>query len=163
MSDIIFNRRSIRKYKPDPVPEELIKKLLEAAMYAPSAMNLQPWHFVVCRNREILNKLMSVHPYSKMLSTAPVCIIVCGNRDNQYYPQDCAAATENILLEACELGLGTCWMGVTPRPERMDCISAVLGLPDDIAPFNMIAVGYPAEIPSKPTRFSANKIHYDRW
>lgn len=163
MSDIIFNRRSVRKYKPVPVPEELINKLLEAAMYAPSAMNLQPWHFVVCRDRDVLSKLMSVHPYSKMLSTAPVCIIVCGSRDNQYYPQDCAAATENILLEACELGLGTCWMGVTPRPERMDCISTVLGLPDEIAPFNMIAVGYPDEVPSKPTRFAANKIHYDRW
>jgi nitroreductase len=160
----IYDRRSIRKYKSDPLSDDQIRNLLEAAMMAPSAMNRQPWHFVVCTDRELIDKIRSTHPYASSLAEAPVCIVMCADADPiGYYQQDCGAATENLLLAANEMGLGTCWMGLAPRPERMDPIGELLGLPEGIVPFNLIAVGYPDEERPIPARYTEQKVHYDRW
>ena len=166
MLEAIMNRRSIRKYKPDPLTDEQIKALLEAAMMAPSAKNGQPWHFVVVRDRAVIDRLRSEHPYAAMLEQAPVCVVVCAHpssRMPEYYQQDCAAATENLLLAAYELGLGSCWMGVSPYPERMEPIMRTLGLPEGVVPFNMIAVGHPDEAPASPSRYRTSRVHYDKW
>jgi len=166
MLNAIRERRSIRQYKPDPLTPGQINTLLEAAMMAPSARNGQPWHFVVCDDRAVIDALREEHPYAGMLAKAPVCIVVCGEANSPvpgYWQQDCAAATENLLLAACDMGLGTCWMGVAPREDRMEPVKRVLGLPEHIEPFNMIAVGYPDEHPPIPNRFCEEKVHLNHW
>lgn len=165
MLENIKDRRSIRRYTNEPVAEAELRALLECAMLAPSAMDRRPWRFVVVDDRETLNALSENHPYAKMLRQAPICICVCGvdNGPAGYYQQDCAAATMNILIAARELGLATCWMGVAPRKERMEAVRRILGIPDDICPFNLIAVGHAAEERSRPERWDETLIHRNRW
>jgi len=125
--DEIFERRSIRKYKKKKVEEEKIEKLLKAATAAPSAGNEQPWHFIVIRDRDKLNHLAEVHPYAKMLKEASLAIAVCADLDKQrhegFWVQDCAAATQNILLEAVSLDLGAVLIGAYPNQEREIVVS----------------------------------------
>lgn len=164
--DAVFNRRSIRKYKATPVEKEKIDAILRAAMYAPTAMNRRPWHFVVCDDREMINALHESHPSSGMLETAPVCIAVCCEialGADGYWMQDCAAATQNILLSACELGLGTCWMGVASRQDREKAVASVLNLPSGVLPFCLIALGYPDEQKPMPDRFVPERVHNNKW
>lgn len=161
----IFKRRSIREFKPLPVSEEDIKALLEAGMAAPSARNLQPWHFVVIRKREKLNKLAEIHPYADMLKQATLCIAVCADPDisPRYWVQDCSAATENILIAAANLGLGAVWLGCHPREERKNPIKKFLGIPQNIELLSLIAVGHPAEKKEPRTQFNPLKVHYEDW
>lgn len=165
MLESIMDRRSIREYTDEPVSEEMMHKLLECAMLAPSAGNGRPWYFVVVDDRRTLDALRARHPYAGMLKTAPACIVVCAKEGKipGYYQQDCAAATMNILIAAKEMGLGTCWMGVSPRQERMDEVKEVLALPDDIIAFCLIAVGHPAVNPERPDRFDISRVHHNRW
>ena len=117
--EAILTRRSVRAYTDQPVSEELIHKLLVAAMSAPSAGNGQPWHFGVITERTVLNSLAELLPFGKMLQQAPLAIVVCGETKGQpfdgYWVQDCSAATENLLLAAHTLGLGGVWLGVYPQ------------------------------------------------
>ena len=120
-SDVIRERRSIRKFKKGaPIPQEHVHKILEAAMMAPSACNSRPWEFVVVESSKVKQQILEAHPYTQMLATASLAIIVCGRPDLQeglskgYWPQDCAAATSTMLLQAAELGYGTCWCGCYP-------------------------------------------------
>lgn len=115
MLDFIYKRRSIRKYKPDAIPDELITEMLEAAMAAPSASNAQPWEFVVVRDPKTRRALSEVHQYAGMAADAPVVMVVLGDANNYWMQQDCAAATENLLLAAANLGLGTVWVGIGGR------------------------------------------------
>jgi nitroreductase len=161
----IFARRSIRAYGPEPVSEEDIKTLLEAAMAAPSGSNLKPWHFVVVTQRGTLDELARVHPHGKMLAQAPLCIAVCGDREvsERYWVQDCSAATENLLLAAAALGLGAVWLGVHPKPERVEPISKVLGVPENVTPLNLISIGHPAEDKAPRTQYDVARVHRERW
>ena len=163
----IFERRSIRKYSGKPVSDEDIEKLLKAAMAAPSAGNQQPWEFVVIKDRNIMSAVTEVHPYSSMLKESELAIVVCADLDKErhqgYWPQDCAAATENILLEAQHLGLGAVWLGVYPREDRVEGIKKLLELPENIIPLSIIPVGYPAEKKGPANRFDRARIHFDRW
>ncbi|MFN8207547.1 MAG: nitroreductase family protein [Bacteroidales bacterium] len=165
--DFIINRRSIRKYLPEAIPDELIGELLKAGMYAPSAVNKQPWHFIVIRERSIMEEIIKVHPYASMLRFAAAAIVVCGDMQiahtPEYTPVDCAAATQNILLAAHGLGLGGVWLGLHPREERKRAISILFGLPDNIMPFAIVSLGYPAEMPPLPQRFRKERIHYEKW
>ena len=164
--DFIFKRRSIRKFTPEPISDEQIRDLLEAAMAAPSAINMQPWHFVVVREAELLEKLRKVLPFGKM--AAPLAVIVCGDLGNakrlvaeNFWVQDCSAATENILLAAPALGLGAVWCGVSPIKTMVKVVSDVLGLPGTLIPLNVIFVGHPAELKDPHTKFNENKVSYD--
>lgn len=159
----ILARRSIRKYTDQPVSPAHLRRLLEAAMAAPSANNRQPWHFVVVTEREMLNMLADRHPYAKMLFEATACIAVCGDPENPLWVQDCAAATQNILLAATELGLGTVWLGVHPRAEREREVRDVLGVPLLYTPFCLIAVGHPAEEKEPRTQYDEGRVHRERW
>ncbi|MBC7252041.1 MAG: nitroreductase family protein [Anaerolineae bacterium] len=163
--DNIFARRSIRRYTDQPVSEAEIKTLLEAAMAAPSASDRRPWHFIVVRQRATLDALAQSHPYAKMLFEAPLCIVPCADPaiSEAWWVQDCSAATENILLAATALGLGSVWIGVYPRAERMNAVREVLGIPESIVPLCLIPIGHPAERKQPRTRYDASRIHREQW
>ncbi|ABZ84064.1 NADH dehydrogenase/nad(p)h nitroreductase, putative [Heliomicrobium modesticaldum Ice1] len=163
----ILSRRSVRKYTDQPVSEEMVKELLAAAMSAPSAGNQQPWHFVVIRERALLDQIPAFHPYAGMVKQAPVAILVCGDETMEKYKgfwvQDCAAATENLLIAVEALGLGAVWVGVYPEANRVEQFRKLLAIPDHVIPFALIPVGYAAEKPAPANRFEPSRIHYDRW
>lgn len=142
--------------------------MLRAAMAAPTAMNKQPWHFVVVDQRNVLDALAGTNPYAKMLKKAPLAIVVCGNTDKMiegggrdFWIQDASAATENLLLAAHAMGLGAVWTGAYPSEERCISISKVLSLSDNLIPLNMIVVGYPAEHPQPKQKFKEENISYN--
>ena len=163
----IHTRRSIRKYRGEPVPEDVVHRLLEAAMMAPSARNGQPWHFVVIRDRKLLAEIPHFHPNAQMAAHAPLGILVCGDVRLEgspgYWPIDCAAATQNLLLAAHDLGLGAVWTGVYPREERVSGFRRRLGLPEHIMPHSFVPLGYPAESRTSESRYRADRVHDDRW
>lgn len=163
----ILSRRSIRRYTQEDVSEEHVENLLRAAMAAPSAGNAQTWEFVVVKQREILDKIPEFHPYTRMLKEAPMAIVVCGALDREkykgYWVQDCAAASQNILLAAQSLGLGAVWCGIYPDEDRVAKFKDLLKIPENVVPFSIIAVGHPAEEKPSADRFDQNKIHYDKW
>lgn len=166
--DNIATRTSVRDYEARPVEKEKIEKMLRAAMAAPTAMNKQPWHFVVVDQRNVLDALAGANPYAKMLKKAPLAIVACGNTDKMiegggrdFWIQDASAATENLLLAAHAMGLGAVWTGAYPSEERCISISKVLSLPDNLIPLNMIVVGYPAEHPQPKQKFKEENISYN--
>jgi len=163
----ILTRRSIRKYTGKEVTDEQLKELLKAGMSAPSAGNEQPWHFIIIRSKETFEKIMKVHPYSKMLAEASAAIAVCGDESRQihegYWVQDCSAATENILIQANDMGLGAVWLGVYPRTDRVEAIKKILELPPEITPLCLISIGYPAETKEPANRYDEKRIHYEKW
>ena len=163
----IYTRRSIRSFTPETVVPELIDSFIKAGMNAPSAANQQPWQFVVIDDRTLLDELMTVHPHSSMLKQATVAILVCGDLSleerKDYWVQDCAACTENILLEISDAGLGAVWLGVHPREDRVTGIRRVLGIPEHVVPFSLIPVGYPGETKPPNDKFLAERIHRNGW
>jgi nitroreductase len=167
LREAVLNRRSIRKYKEKKVEDEKIRSLLLAAMYAPSARNYQPWHFIVINDREILDRVPTVHPYAEMIYGATLAILVCGDRKlepmDEYLAINCAAATQNMLLAAHDLGLGAVWLGVYPRKERMKGLSELAGLPEHVIPVSLVVAGYPDETKERPKRFKEERIYYNRW
>ena len=165
----LFSRRSIRKYQPKDVGENLVRDVLEAAMAAPSAVAKDPWSFVVVRKRDMLAKIAEGLPNGKMLADAPVGLVVCGDQrrahDGQlsYLLQDCSAAIENLLLAVNMLGLGACWLGVHPREDRMTRIRSLLDIPDAVIPVAAIAIGWPAESHEPRTRYREDAVHHEIW
>ncbi len=167
--DFIFSRRSVRKYEDRPLPDSAIRDLLEAAMAAPSAVAKDPWHFIVVRDSARLKAMTEGLPNGLMLAGAGAGIVVCGSLQEahgnleSYMLQDCSAAIENILLAAAALGLGACWLGVHPRPERAEHLRKVLAIPADITPIGCVSVGWPAAVPPARTRYSPGKVHAETW
>lgn len=166
--EAIFTRRSIRKYKKGmKIPQDYIRKMLEAAMYAPSSRNRQPWHFIVIDDQTTLTYLSEIHPYGKMLAEASLAILVCGDMEIEemkvYHAINGSAATQNLLLAAHALGLGAVWLGVYGREERMKSIAQKLNLPDNIIPVSLISIGYPDEVIDIPQRFKPERIRYNKW
>ena len=165
-SQTIRARRSIRKFKPDmPVSREDVEKMLEAAMMAPSACNTRPWEFFVAEGGA-KERLRQVHPYAQMLSTAALAIGVCALPEAQegvcpgFFPLDCGAAVENLLLQAAELGYGTCWCGCWPREDRAEAVREVLGAKS--VPVGLIAVGVPDEEPPARGFYEPAKVTFLR-
>lgn len=163
----ILNRKSIRKYTDQPVTDEHITTLLRAAMAAPSAVNEQPWEFVVIRDKGIMKRITEVQEYSQMLLEADAAIVVCGDLTKERYPgfwvQDCSAATENILIQAEDLGLGAVWLGVFPIAERVKNLQTLLNLHENIVPLAIVPVGHPAEQRQAADRFNPERIHLNQW
>ena len=163
----IHTRRSIRKYQDKPVPEELLRQILAAAMSAPSANNSQPWQFVVLSDPEILAEIPRINPHARMAQGAPAAILVCGDLSLEisagYWVVDCAAAVQNLLLAAHALGLGAVWTGVYPRQQRIDGLRRLLDLPENVVPHSLIVLGYPAEQPAAEDRYRADRVHHNRW
>ena len=165
--EVIFTRRSIRKYKTMPVQQQDVQQILKAAMYAPTANNTQSCQFIVIDERSQLDAIAKVHPYAQMLKKAPLAIIVCGDRNLEkedfYLSINGSAATQNILLAAHALGLGSVWLGVYGRPKRMDDIARLFNLPENIVPISAIAIGYPDEEKTAENRYKEDKIHLNKW
>ncbi len=165
--DAILTRRSVRKYTDREVPDALVTDLLRAAMSAPSAQNQQPWQFVVVRDRGVLESLAAAHPYGGMTRDAQLAVVVCGDLSQEksagFWVQDCAAATENLLIAANAAGLGAVWTGIYPRDERVAKVRAILGLPDHIIPLATVPIGYPAAHPAPADRFDPGRVHIDHW
>ncbi len=167
--DFLFGRRSIRVYSPGEIPATTVRKVLEAAMAAPSAMTKDPWRFVIVRQPETLGKLAEVLPGGKMLSTATVAIVVCGDQEAafenhlSYLLQDCSAAIENLLLAAHALGLGACWVGVHPLEDALRELKRLLSLPRSFVPVAVVSLGLPGEAPSPRTRYSEDYVRLEKW
>ena len=167
VTEAIRARRSIRKYKKAEIPQEDIDKILEAAMMCPSARNMRPYAFVVVKSEEKRREIAAISPNFHMVSAAAAAIVVCGRLDiaaglgHDFWLQDCSAATENILLQALELGYGTCWCGTYPVKERVDGVKKVLGLDSaDVVPFSVIAIGVADENPPAKGFYDKSRVIY---
>lgn len=163
----IMTRTSVRQYTDRPISADTLETLLKAGMAAPTAVNKQPWAFVVTTGRDALDSLATLQP---RLQTAAAAITVCGDMTRaiegdgrDFWVQDCSAATENILLAAHALGLGAVWTGVYPIAERVDDVSRTLALPDSVVPMCIIAVGYPLADQEPKDKWDPSKVHYQRW
>lgn len=165
LSEALLKRRSIRKFKGEAVPDELIEELLHAGMSGPSACNKQPWEFYVVTNPEILDKLRTVTRFTNM--NGSLAVIVCGNLSRAlasqlapFWIQDCSAATENILLRATDLGLGAVWCGIHPKKRAEQKVAEILNLDEKKVPLNIIWLGYPAEEAEPKDRYNEARVHY---
>jgi nitroreductase len=165
--DAILTRRSIRKYTSQKIEPDLVDKIIKAGMYAPSAVNKQPWHFIVFGDKKTMQAIMNIHQSSSMLAEAQTAILVCYDEnlqhDEGYGPVDCSNATQNMLLTVHALGLGACWVGIYPRIKRMEALQVIFGLPLNVKAFSVIALGYPAEKKSMPVRYKPERVHFEKW
>lgn len=169
--DAIYTRTSVRDYvEGKTVSPDTVEMLLRAAMSAPTAVNKQPWAFVVLDNRESLDSLAEVLPYAKMLKHAPLAIVTCGDMSKaiegdgrDFWIQDVSAATENLLIAAHALGLGAVWTGVYPEMERTKAVQERLGLPAGIIPLSVVPIGYPAGEHKPKDKWNPDAVRYNRW
>ena len=165
----IMTRASVRQFTDRQISKDTLDLIVKAGMAAPTAMNAQPWGFVVVNDKQVLKALEKDHPYSN-LATATAAIVVCGDlskikegMNSEYWVQDCSAATENILLAAHAYGIGAVWCGVYPVEERIAPVVKTLGLPENVIPLNIITMGYPKETPKPKDKFVPGNIHYNKW
>lgn len=166
ISQAIRDRRSVRKFKPDvQIPQAHIDLMLEAAMMAPSAGNTRPWEFIVVENQELKERIVEASPPSRSILGASLAIIVCGLPEAQsmpimrdFWPQDCGAATENLMLQALDLGYGSCWCGAYPRSERVEGLQKLLGITS--IPVAIVAVGVPDEEPEAKGYYDASRVKW---
>ena len=141
--------------------------MLKAGLAAPSAGNQQPWHFILLTDKELIKEIPKIHPYSAMLNEASAAIVVCGDLEKEYHKgywvQDCSAATMNILIRAAEKDIGSVWLGVYPREDRVEGIKKLLNIPDNVIPLCVISLGYPAEEKPVKDKFDFSKVHYNKF
>ena len=167
MDNIIFKRRSIRRFETRPVEPEKVERILKAGMQAPSAHNLQPWEFLVITEQEKRDAVSKMSAWAGMVAKAPVTIIVIGHQENKdmekYLPQDLGACTENILLQIAAEELGGCWMGFYPDEDRVNSVRKYFNLPEDRIPFSVIALGYSPDENRFVDRSDMSRVHYNRW
>jgi len=166
--DTIFRRRSIRVFDRRKVEKNILIDLLKAAMAAPSASNSRPWEFVVVTDEAKLAELQSKLKYGKY--NAPAAVVVCANLSIaknesafRFWVQDCSAATENLLIAAAGMGLGTVWIGSYPKEDVMKTLQETLAIPQDIFPLNIIYIGYPAEEKEPRTQYEESRVHWEKY
>ena len=163
----ILSRKSVRKYSDKKIPIDTVEILLRAAMSAPTAVNRQPWKFIVVTNEDKLKEMSDSLPYAKMISTAPLVVVVCGDATkflegeaSEFWVQDCSAATENLLLAAHSMGLGAVWTGAYPGIERVKTLKTILELESNLIPLCAVPIGYPAEDPEVKDKWKEENIEY---
>jgi nitroreductase len=165
--DIILSRRSIRKYHSQEVDRSDIDRILAAGDAAPCAMGRRSWHFIVINERSVLDRIPEFHPYSRMVLGAPLAILVCADTGIEpkegYWVQNCSAATENILLGARSRGLGSVWLGVYPREERISGMRQLVDLPEHVIPFSIVVIGHPAEVKEPYKGYDRERVHFEKW
>lgn len=167
--NIIRKRKSVRKYKDDPIPEEILNRVLEAARLAPSGKNLQPWKFIVVKDEKLRKRLAEAAAHQSFIAQAPVIIVGCGYPERCYakmgrymksWPVDVAIAVEHLILQACEEGLGTCWIGAF----REDEVKSILDIPPEVKVLALTPLGYPATEPKPRDRKELSEIiSYDKF
>ncbi len=167
---VIHSRKSVRSYTGKKVTKDQLLELLRSGMAAPSARNMRPWRFIAVTDENALKKLAEGLPYTKMITKAGACIVVCADMartlsgaERDFWIQDCSAASENILLAAEAMGLGAVWSGMHPIAERTAHVRKVLGIPDQVIPLNVIAVGYPQGTDKPQDKFEPGNIHWEKW
>lgn len=167
---VIHARKSVRQYTGEPAGREELQTLVKAGMAAPTAMDKRPWAFVVVTDGAVLAKLAEELPHSRMIVKAGAAIVVAGDlkkagrgREQDFWVQDCSAATENILLAAEAMGLGAVWTGMYPVRERVEYVQKVLGIPEDVIPLSVIAVGHPTGAEGPKDKFDPSNIHWEKW
>ena len=165
LKEVLQKRRSVRKFTEEAVPEEMIEQLLHAAMSGPSACNRMPWEFWVVTEPQLLEKLRKASRFTNY--EAKLAMVVCGNLSRalpmglgEYWVQDCSAATENILLQATDLGLGAVWCGIYPQKRPQQRVSELLGLTEKQIPLNVIFLGFPAEAPEPRDQYQEKNVHW---
>jgi len=165
----IMTRTSVRSFTDEPISEEQTEKLLRAAMSAPTAVNKQPWAFVVI-NEPAVRDLIASETHKKPAEHAPLLVVICGDMERalegeaqDYWIQDCSAAAENLLLAAHGMGLGAVWLGYYPIQERVKLLQELLQLPSNIIPMGIMAVGHPADRPEPKDKWRPELIHYNKW
>lgn len=164
MLENILARKSVRQYINRPVEPEKVDLLLRAGMAAPSGSDKRPWSFVVVQDRARLDSMAARLPYAKMLTRAPMAIVICGDTlRSALWEQDCCAVTENILLAAESMGLGAVWTAAYPYSERVEAVRRYTGLPENIVPLCVVPVGYPEGKQAPKDKYDASKIHYEQW
>jgi nitroreductase len=172
MSDafsVIHNRKSVRSFTGQSVSKEALDKIIRAGMAAPTAVNRQPWAFVVVTDRKTLDTLAAGLPYAKMLDKAGAAIIVCAipekahDKRTEFAVIDSTCASENILLAAEALGLGAVWTAAYPYQDRMDVARKALKIPEDIIPLNVIPVGHPIGTDKPKDKYKPENIHWGKW
>ena len=168
--EIIHQRKSVRNYTDQKVGKDLLEKLVKAGMAAPTAVNKQPWAFITIDDRATLDSLGNGLPYAKMLKKAKAAIVVCGDLtkalegwEQEFWIQDCSAASQNILLAAEAMGLGAVWTAAYPAEDRMATVRNVLQLPDHIIPLNVIPIGYPTGAEKPKDKWKAENLHWNKW
>ena len=166
--DVIFSRRSIRVFKHEDVPQSVLVDLLKAGMAAPSGSNSRPYEFVAVTDKAVLKSLQSQIPHGKYNAAAVICVLgntaIAANESGyRYWVQDCAAATENILIAAAGLGLGTVWIGVYPKDVEMNIVRTALNIPEDVFPLNLIYIGYPNEDKPARTQYDETRVHWQTY
>lgn len=168
---VLVSRKSEREFMNKAVEETKINDILQAAMNAPSAMNKQPWFFIVVNDRKLLDKMASELPYAKMAKTAPLGIVVCGDSDKtlsgvskSFWIQDTSAATMNILNACQALGLGAVWTGIHPSKQKKTVVKEILNLPDNLIPLCLIPIGYVKKLNEvNKSRYREANIHYNKF
>ena len=172
----LLTRRSVRKYDTSKkISKETIREIIKAAQYSPTAHNKQPWEFLVIDDREFLTNLRHIQRWTSFAKDADCVIIVCGDTEKSFSRSkedeswsfidvDCAIATQSLLLAAWSKGIGTCYCGAAPMQKVVDSLKEHLNLPENIRPFAIVTMGYPAETPKQPEgRYKPEKIHWGRW
>lgn len=163
--DLFYKRRSIRKFTAEAISREQLVELLKAGMAGPSAMNAQPWEFVVITDSETINRLRRALVFAKMKPAAVICVL--GSRRMQknkagerFWVQDCSAASENILLAAQAIGLGGVWIGIHPVHLFEAQVRSILNLPEGVTPLNLLYLGHPAEEKEARSQYEEKRVHW---
>lgn len=167
--DCIMTRTSVREYTDKQVPDSIVETLLKAAMAAPTAMNKQPWQFVVVTDKAVREAIAQADQYIRA-KEAPLVIVACGDlakeeddEGRDFWIQDVSAATENILLAAHAQGLGAVWCGIHPIKAREKAIADILGLPKGIIPLSAVCIGYPAHEHQPKDKWNPKAVHYNKY
>jgi len=167
LSSPVQKLRNTYRYTSEPVERTLVHILLDAAMCAPSADDERPWHFVVIREDLARQSLAEICPFTNIVKDVPLAIVVCGDKTLQKqqgcWVLDCAAATENILVEAQQVHLGAAWLYLYPIEGRVQRARSILKMPQNIVPFSIVAVGHPAEQKDCGSRFDIRRVHVEQW
>ena len=166
--EAIYNRRSCRNFTDEPVTGEQIDTILKAAFSAPTAVNTQPWEYIVINDESVLDKVKEKMYFAKY--NAHTAIVVCGNMKlalkGQYkdlWICDCSAAIENMLLAATDLGLGSLWVGIFPIEQRMETMRKILDIPSHVNPLGMVYLGHPVQVEEGRCRYREKAVYYQKY
>ena len=170
MTNEIFTRRSIRRYLDKPVEADKVDRIIRAGMQAPSALDVQPWEFLVVTDPQKKEALSQMSPYAKMVKDAPVVLVICADAkrakdggEDVWWVQGLSACTQNVLLQIVKEGLGGVWLGFYPREKRTDQVKEYFHLPETVMPFAVIPFGYSEDENVFEDRYVPSKVHYEKW
>ena len=162
VTTVIKSRHSVRKFKPDPVDDKVIRDAIECAAHAPTAKNVQPWLFGVIKNKDLLKTIAQATDNGKFIADAPLCVAVFGERNEKYYLEDCCAATENLILALQAYGINSCWVAGEKKPYA-ESIRTLLGVPEKYTLVSLVAAGCPLELTIATKKEQKQIVFYEEF